>query len=383
MNIGLIGVGRLGLAYALLFEKAGFNVIASSYKKDYVDALTLKQTDSIEPGIAELLQESKNIEFTIDNHQVISQCDIVYVLVATPSNPDGSYDISSVLQVAKDYLDHPESIENKILIIGSTSNPGTTVKVQQMLNHRGVHVVYSPTFSAQGEVLKTIQHPHVVSIGTENLEVAEKCKTIFSKISNSDTLMHTMSPATGEILKLAGNCKATLEITFANMIGQVLISSGMSKDLDVAADYLSCFKKSGRWKFGFGFGGPCYPRDNRSFVHYTKSIGIDYPLGELVDQFNQSHINFLTDFFIKDNVDDLPYYFEYVSYKKGVNMFEESHQLQVCKKLLVNGATVFIESSRFLLPMIQEDLSKEFSKVNFISLENLTNQNIPVYKIKI
>jgi hypothetical protein len=64
-------------------------------------------------------------------------------------------------------------------------------------------------------------------------------------------------------------------------------------------------------------------------------------------------------------------------------MFEESHQLQVCKKLLANGATVFIESSKFLLPMIQEDLSAEFSKVNFISLENLTNQNISVYKIKI
>jgi UDPglucose 6-dehydrogenase len=383
MNIGLIGVGRLGLAYALLFEKAGFNVIASSYKKDYVDALTLKQTDSIEPGIAELLQKSKNIKFTIDNHQVISQCDIVYVLVATPSNPDGSYDVSSVLQVAKDYLDHPESIENKILIIGSTSNPGTTVKVQQMLNHRGVHVVYSPTFSAQGEVLKTIQYPHTVSIGTENLDVAEKCKTIFSKISNSDTLMYTMSPTSGEILKLAGNCKATLDITFANIIGQVLLSTGMSKDLDVAADYLAAYKKSGRWRFGFGFGGPCYPRDNRSFVHYTKSIGIDYLLGQLVDQFNQSHINFLTDFLIKDNVDNFPYYFEYVSYKKGVNMFEESHQLQVCKKLLDGGATVFIEPSKFLLPMIQEDLSKEFSKVNFISLENLTNQNISVYKIKI
>ena len=98
---------------------------------------------------------------------------------------------------------------------------------------------------------------------------------------------------------------------------------------------------------------------------------------------NQSHVNFLTDFFIKNNVDDLPYYFEYVSYKKGVNMFEESHQLQVCKKLLVNGATVFIEPSKFLLPMIQEDLSKEFSKVNFVSLENLTNQSIPVYKIQI
>ena len=59
MNVGLIGVGRLGLAYALCFEEAGFNVIASSYKKDYVDALSLKKTDSVEPGIAEMLYKSK------------------------------------------------------------------------------------------------------------------------------------------------------------------------------------------------------------------------------------------------------------------------------------------------------------------------------------
>ena len=110
---------------------------------------------------------------------------------------------------------------------------------------------------------------------------------------------------------------------------------------------------------------------------------MNYPLGELVDNFNQSHVKYLTEFFIKDNVNCLPYYFEYVSYKKGVNIFEESHQLQVCKNLLASGATVFIEPTKFLLPLIKEELSSEFSNVDFVSLENLTRQNISVYKIKI
>jgi nucleotide sugar dehydrogenase len=381
MNVGLIGVGRLGLAYALCFEEAGFNVIASSYKKDYVESLRLKQTDSHEPGIAEMLANSKNIEFTVDNHRVIDQCDIVYVLVATPSNTDGSYDTSAVLQVANDYLNHTTNVKDKILIIGSTVNPGTTAKVQDLLFNKGVHVVYSPTFSAQGEVLKTLRNPHTLSIGTENNEVAEKCKSVFSKISQSLTPIYVMHPTTAEILKLAGNCRATMQISFVNMIGQILINSGMIKDLDIAAEYLSFIKISTKFQFGYGYGGPCYPRDNLSFDHYTKSIGMDYPMGRLVDEFNQSHADYLTDFFIKNNDNKLPYYFEYVSYKKGVNIFEESQQLQVCKELLKTGATVFVEPSKFLLPLIKQELGQEFSNVKFVSLDDLTKQNISVYKV--
>ena len=39
MNIGIIGVGKLGLSYALVFEKQGLAVYASSYKQEYVEEL--------------------------------------------------------------------------------------------------------------------------------------------------------------------------------------------------------------------------------------------------------------------------------------------------------------------------------------------------------
>lgn len=379
MNIGIIGVGRLGLAYALVFEQKGFNVFASSYKQDYVENLQQKKIDTVEPGIADMLSSAKNIYFTVDNHEIINKCDMIYVMVATPSNPAGDYDVSAVMEVVNDMAIHPTDVAGKILIVGSTVNPGTCEKIQEQLQSRGVDVVYSPTFVAQGTVIRDIQNPHSLSIGTTNHAVAKQCQDVFSKIVANDTPIFIFNPLTAEILKLAGNCKATMQISYFNMIGQILLDRGLQDDLDNACSYLNFVKLKNMFSFGFGYGGPCYPRDNRSFVHYAKSIGMDYPLGELLDTFNQNHVVWLTKYFIKSNKDNLPFYFEYVSYKKGVNIFEESHQLAVCKNLLRQGHTVYIELSEFLLPKIKQDLSEEFENlVKFVTINDL---NTNVYKV--
>ena len=340
MNIGIIGVGRLGLAYALVFEQKGFNVFASSYKQDYVEQLSKKITDTNEPGIKEALQNSQNITFTTDNHQVIDACDILYVMVATPSNPDGDYDVTAVHEVANDLLEHKHDIKDKILVVGSTANPGTCADLQSKLDSRGVHVVYCPTFVAQGTVLKNIEDPHTMSIGTTNKIVGDKIQSLFSKICKDNTPVYQMSPTTAEILKLAGNCRATLMISWFNLIGQILIKAGMEQDITTASKYLNFVKLDHKVHFGFGYGGPCFPRDNKSFVHYAKTIDSDYSIGTLVDEFNHYHADFLSDFLISKNKDKLPYYFDHVSYKKGVNIMEESHQLAVCKKLLHSGFDV-------------------------------------------
>jgi UDPglucose 6-dehydrogenase len=379
MNIGIIGVGKLGLAYALVFEEVGFQVFASSYKQEYVEDLQKKITDSLEPGIAEMLKNSKNIDFTVDNHNVIKNCDIIYVMVATPSTPMGDYDIGAVRSVAHDFLNHPGPVAGKTLIIGSTVNPGNCVELHDLLKQKKVNVVYCPTFAAQGSVLRDVRNPHTMSLGTTDEVVARKCKDVFAKIAPPDTPIYVMHPTTAEILKLAGNCRATMEISFVNMVGQMLVENGLTKDIETANQYLSFVKKQVRWKYGFGYGGPCYPRDNRSLVHYAQKIGMDYPLGQLIDDFNQSHVKFLTKHLIKDNCNGVPFYFDHVSYKKGVAMFEESHQLKVCKKLLKKGHTVYIELTDFLLPKIVEDLSQEFGdRVRFVHFVDLTE---PVYKI--
>ena len=384
MNIGIVGVGRLGIAYALVMERQGFNVLASSYKADYVDLLKKKTIDSDEPGIRSMLSASKNIHFTVDNHEIIDSCELIYVMVATPSTSNGDYDVSAVHDVANDFLTHSGNIKNKILVIGSTVNPGTCVELQTLLDPVGVHVVYCPTFVAQGSVLNDIADPHTLSLGTSNTEIANRCKEVFSKLVTPNTPIYQMHSTTAEILKLAGNCRATMEISYFNLVGQILINSGVSDDINTANKYLNFIKKDQRWKFGFGFGGPCYPRDNNAFVHYAEKVGVDFTIGKVVNQINESHVDFLTQHFLSENTDSLPFYFDYVSYKKGVNIFEESHQLKICKKLLASGAKVYIEPSVYLLPMIIEELETQFSNsVEFVSCYDLDQQGIDVYHIKI
>jgi len=54
MKIGLIGAGRLGLCLALLMEEAGYDVIASDVRVDYIDSLNRKVVDTTEPEVKEL-----------------------------------------------------------------------------------------------------------------------------------------------------------------------------------------------------------------------------------------------------------------------------------------------------------------------------------------
>lgn len=381
-KIGVIGVGKLGLPYALIFEQAGFEVCASSYRRDYVEALNARTLQTTEPGVAELLQRSKNIKFTTDNHLVIDSSDIVYVMVATPSTSEGNYDVSAVQQVAQDYLDHPTDVSGKIMIVGSTVNPGDCQQFQIMLERRGVHVVYAPTFVAQGNVLEMIKDPRTLSIGTDNDVIAARCRDTFLKIVTQDTAIFHVSPTSAEILKLAGNARNTMLISFFNSIGQLLIREGLDRDLESASMYLNFVKEHVQWRFGFGYGGPCYPRDNRAMHHYAQRIGMQYPYATITDEFNDNHVDFLTTYLISMNPLGLPFYFRYISYKPGVAMLEESHQLQVCKNLLDQGATVYVEPSKFLTDVMIVDLTAQYCKTFLVeSLHSLQDKNIDIIDV--
>ena len=117
MKIGLIGAGRLGLCLALLMEKAGYSVIASDIRQDYITGLQNKNIITTEPQVSKYLAESSNIEFTTDNIEVIEKSDIIFTLVLTPSLEDGSYDVNNVDDVVSDILKYgwDKDLSNKSL----------------------------------------------------------------------------------------------------------------------------------------------------------------------------------------------------------------------------------------------------------------------------
>lgn len=385
MNIGIIGVGKLGLVYALAFEKNGANVYASSYKQEYVENLLKRQTDTLEPDVAKFLHDAKNIKFTINNYEVICNCDVIYVMVATPSNPAGDYDVSALQQVVDDFKSYTGAVNGKILIVGCTVNPGDCAHAQSQLKELGVDVVYCPTFAAQGTVVRDVQNPSGILFGTEHHDIADRCKEVFDIITPKDTFMMRTQTTTAEILKMAMNCYSTMRISFYNQIGQILIQSGMQEDLEAAGKYLNLIdNKKGSLRFGFGFGGPCFPRDNRAFSVYSSRIGNPYEFGPMIDNFNQKHSIFIADWLRRDNKQGLPYYFDYITYKPGVTLMEESRQYETCCELLNSGCQVYINTSKFLPYDVAQDLKSQYGDlVNFIKKQELDALGIEVYHIKL
>ena len=382
MNVGVIGVGRLGLAIALVFEKHGHSVAASSYKQEYVEALQKRHIETTEPGVKEMLANS-NIHFTTNNHEVIDHSDIIYLMVATPSLPDGTYDMSAVWEVVKDIKTFSNDVSNKVFIIACTTNPEVSQAVADDLKSTGIAVAYSPVLVAQGSIQRDFQNPDLVLLGVSDKRAADQCVLFFRSVTVPGTLIHVLGLTTAEIVKMALNCWTTMKISFANMIGQIMIHAGQGAEIKQALRAVGDSKRCGHaaMQFGFGYGGPCLPRDNRSLYNYAQEIGVDYELGNLVDQFNHNHAEFLATYFWDQNSQRLPFYFDHVSYKRGVTFTEESHQLKICKNILKRGGQVIIEPTEHLLEETRQELLKEFgTQVQFETLDSIT---CPVYKINI
>jgi len=386
MDIGIIGVGRLGICFALLLDRGGYRVRASDIRTNYVAALQQRQIRSNEPGVADLLQTS-TIDFTTDTRRVIQDSDVIYVMVATPSRADGSYDISAVERVVEDVTESDFDLAGKILVIGCTVNPGDCQRLQDRLRDRGISVLYNPEFIAQGSIIQDLESADMVLIGGEDPEVITRYAPIYSAIQpHRRANIQTMSLTAAEIVKIGINCFLTTKISYANMMGEVLARSGLDHDIEAALQAIGSDSRIGNryLRYGFGFGGPCFPRDNRAFAHYAKSIGLDFPLGSIVDQFNRAHSGFLAQRMIEQNTGSRPFYMRSITYKPNTDIVEESQQLVVCQIFLEQGYRVFVEPDDLLPAAVKQELrSKWGDKIQFRARHDLDVAGVDYLEVKI
>ena len=89
MKIGVIGAGRLGICFALLCEAAGYEVLVSDIREDYVKGLNERRIDSTEPEVDNLLKVAKNFRATIVDieNKFRDIADGENVIVGTKENP--------------------------------------------------------------------------------------------------------------------------------------------------------------------------------------------------------------------------------------------------------------------------------------------------------
>ena len=361
MKIGVIGAGRLGICFALLCEQAGYDVLVSDVREDYVKNLRNKFISTNEPEVSKLLSTSPRLSATNSNSKVIRDCDIIYTLVATPSKRDGSYDVSAVWDVVQD-IKKVKKVEGKAFVVGCTTNPGDCKEFQKELDKSGVDVFYNPEFIAQGTIINDLRTADMVLIGGKRNDTYDQLCEIYNRIQQIPPKISIMSTTAAELVKLAVNCFLTTKISYANMVGQVMALSGMEDEIPTVLGAIGDDSRIGRkyLNFGFGFGGPCLPRDNRAFASHAKKLGLDYNLGDTTDNFNNEHATFIKDYFVYRNPENLPFYFDYVSYKKGTDILTESQQYRLCVDLLDDGYEVYINDNDAIMDMISDDLSDKY-----------------------
>src|SRR6266545_4823537 len=92
-SVSLVGMGKLGLCLAAVFAKKGLNTIAVDIERSVVDAVNQGRSPIVEPGLPELIAAvaGKTLHATLDHAEAIEKTDVTFVLVATPSNADGSF----------------------------------------------------------------------------------------------------------------------------------------------------------------------------------------------------------------------------------------------------------------------------------------------------
>jgi UDPglucose 6-dehydrogenase len=343
MKIGVIGANTLGVAFSLICEKAGYDVTIYDENEDIIFNLNNEIFITKEPLIQKMLFESYEFSGTTNVIELIERCDIIFTFVDTPPTLDGGNDTTKVFEVTNHFFTASQldkSIFNKKFIIGSTMNPGETEQIQEKLHMFNIKVGYCPSMSSEGNIINGYYNSDVVIFGTEYQELSNELMNVFNKIQPNGLNLCTMSSKSAEITKLAINTFSSMKISFANMLGDLLVKSGLKNESNLILNAIGQDSRVGvkSLKYGFGYGGLNLPRDTKTLTDYLKKYDIDTTLITSVKESNDNHSKFLKEFYISQNPNkEIPFVIGQIGFKNGTDNLINSQPWNLCIELLDEG----------------------------------------------
>jgi len=292
-RITVIGAGRLGLCWALAVEQAGYHVKAVDIFPTYIEAINQRTLRSQEPHVMEMLSKARNLSACLSVVEGAAYSDYIYIFVQTPSTGgDRHYDHTHVNDVLSQL--NTLKVRNKHLIICCTVMPGycDTIAPALLADCTNVTVSYSPEFIAQGAIVAGTLQPDMVLIGEGSKEAGDHIEELTLRyVTNGRPPVHRMSAGSAEIAKLSLNSFITLKIAFANFVGDLADSAEAARKRAAprAVDREDKRKRIDKMHIaraigadsrvglkcllpGYGFGGPCFPRDGRALASFAQQV---------------------------------------------------------------------------------------------------------------
>ena len=337
MNIGFVGLGKLGLPCALAIDSfMEHNVIGYDPDERIQEYLNQKSIPYREEGANKLL-ENHNIEIK-SLKDVIKNSELIFVPIQTPHDPlydgvtrlpdtrvdfDYSYLIEGLKQIS---LELDELKEERIIIIISTVLPGTIENQIKPILSKYAKLCYNPFFIAMGTTINDYLNPEFVLFGVDDIEASEKVKEFYTTLHNKDVYECTLDEA--ELIKVSYNTFITMKICLANTVTEL---SHKLKNID-ADNVMSALKLANQRLIsekyltgGMGDGGGCHPRDNIALSWLSQKVDLSYDWYENLMISREKHTDWLAELTINSSLkSDLGITILGKSFKKETNLINGS-----------------------------------------------------------
>ena len=265
-QIGVIGLGYVGLPVACMFAQVGFSVTGVDIKSDRVALINqgVNPIEGIEPGLADLLAEvvaSGRLQATTDYNE-LAQADVILIDVETPVGDDNRPSYTALKAVCRGLGD--VMTEGTLVIVESTIAPGTIHDVVQPLLEESsswrvnedFYLGACPERVMPGKLLHNLRHMSRVCGGSTR-ETADTMVSLYRHIVAAD--LDTADPLTAEMVKTTENAYRDVQIAFANEVA--LICETVGADVWQVRELVNKSPYRQMHLPGAGVGGHCIPKD--------------------------------------------------------------------------------------------------------------------------
>ncbi len=287
-NIGIIGLGYVGLPLAKLFIEKGHEVYGIDVDEQKISKLHKRQSylsDFTRNEIRDLF--GKNSFHVGSSFEAVEKVDVIIICVPTPLDHNDQPDLKYVTSAAQSSL--PYLKRGQLVVLESSTFPGTCeerlkpiLESSGMVVGRDISLAYSPERIDPGSKWELEQIPKVIGGFTPS------CTAFAKKVYGSafDQVVVVSSPRVAEMTKLLENCQRYVNISFMNSLVK------LCEELDISL--WEAIDAAGTKPYGFtkyfpgpGVGGHCIPVDPLYLLWKAREHNLNLPFIELCHQVNE------------------------------------------------------------------------------------------------
>jgi UDPglucose 6-dehydrogenase len=350
MRLCVVGLGRLGLPWALVADAAGHEVLGLDVDSTRVAAINRRDVDTREPEVAALLGDPGcGLLATTDPAEALADAELSVVTVSTPSQADGSFGLAAVLAAVEAIGGQAHRLAPRhIVVLKSTVSPGATEgAVRAALGAASgldpsvaPELVHAPEFHAIGSIVHDIAHPYLVILGGQEAWALSRAEQLHRSLAEEPVEVAWLDAAGAELAKLASNSYRTMKIVFANSLAELSVAYGSDPQVVCAAVGADPHIGHGFLSPGLPYGGPCFPRDNPALRAAAAAARVPAPLPEAIEAANERRFRELEETVLAAAPG--PIGIVGIGFKPGTDELEGSPALELARRWQATGREVVV-----------------------------------------